>query len=181
MTKRSSRRALALLLASSFLAALATPLPADEPAGAAAPPSVALPPELDRVLRDYETAWSAGDEAALAALFAEDGFVMPSGRMPARGREAIRETYAEAGGGPLHLRAFAFATDGDVGYILGGYSGAPGAPDDGKFVLALARDAAGRWLIAADIDNGNSRRPPGPAPAPAPTPQPSPGATRPGG
>mgnify|MGYP006148377467 CR=1 FL=1 len=32
-------------------------------------PSVTLPPELDRVLRDYERNWAAGDEAALAALF----------------------------------------------------------------------------------------------------------------
>jgi hypothetical protein len=33
-------------------------------------PTVALPPELDRVLRDYERLWAAGDEAGLAAIFA---------------------------------------------------------------------------------------------------------------
>ena len=47
---------------------------------------VALPPELARVLRDYERAWRAGDAAALAALFAEDGFVLQSNRPPVRGR-----------------------------------------------------------------------------------------------
>src|SRR6185295_2049761 len=36
--------------------------------------SVALPPELARVLTDYEAGWKAGDAAALASLFAEDGF-----------------------------------------------------------------------------------------------------------
>jgi hypothetical protein len=51
-------------------------------------PSVALPPELARVLTDYETAWQKRDAAALARLFAEDGFVLPSGHVPVRGRAA---------------------------------------------------------------------------------------------
>src|SRR3546814_7019105 len=42
---------------------------------------------------DLEKAWSARDPVALAALFAEDGFVLPSGRPPVRGRAAIREYY----------------------------------------------------------------------------------------
>ncbi len=49
------------------------------------PPSITLPPSLDRVLREYEAAWRKGDAAGLAALFAEDGFVLQSGRAPARG------------------------------------------------------------------------------------------------
>lgn len=72
-------------------------------------PSVDLPPELDRVLRDYERAWCAKNAEALSRLFTEDSFVMPSGGLPARGREAIRRTYARAGG-PLALRALAFET-----------------------------------------------------------------------
>jgi hypothetical protein len=42
-----------------------------------------------------------------------------------------------------------------VAYIIGAYATAAGSPDLGKFVLALARDDAGRWLIVSDIDNGN--------------------------
>ena len=38
--------------------------------------SVELPPELDRVLRDYEQAWGAGDEDRLATLFVSDGLVV---------------------------------------------------------------------------------------------------------
>jgi hypothetical protein len=45
-------------------------------------PSVALPAELERVLTDYETAWTARDAAGLAALFAPDGFVMAPGMPP---------------------------------------------------------------------------------------------------
>lgn len=120
-------------------------------------PSVALPPELDRVLRDYERAWQAKDPAALAALFAEDGFVLASGRPPVRGRAAIQAAYRE-GGGPLALRALAYATQESVGYVIGAYGPGAGSPDTGKFVLALTRRSDGRWLIAADIDN-SSRRP----------------------
>lgn len=136
--------------------ALAAAAPAQSPSPSPpAMPSVPLPPELDRVLRDYERAWQARDPAALAQLFAEDGFVLASGKPPVRGRAAIRAGYAQSGG-PLALRAFAHATEGPVGYIIGGYGASAGAPDDGKFVLALRR-VDGRWLIAADIDNGNRR------------------------
>jgi ketosteroid isomerase-like protein len=127
-------------------------------------PSIALPPELDRVLRDYERAWRAHDAAALAALFAEDGFVMSSGRPPARGRQAIRVAYANSGG-PLALRAFAGSTDGAIGYIIGGFGREAGSADSGKFVLALKRGRDGGWLIAADMDNSN-RRPQPPPPSP---------------
>jgi ketosteroid isomerase-like protein len=121
---------------------------------------VELPPELARVLRDYEKAWQAKDAAALAELFAEDGFVLSNTRMPVRGRAAIRATYAD-GGGPLSLRALEYAVEGSIGWIIGAY-GPDSSIDSGKFVLALRRAKDGRWLIAADIDNSNRR--PGPPP-----------------
>lgn len=129
-------------------------------------PSVVLPPEVGRVLRDYEKAWRSRDAAALAELFAEDGFVMASGRPPVRGREAIRAAYASAGG-RLSLRALAFSTAGDIGYIIGAFGREEGSPDTGKFILALKRGAGGRWLIMADMDNSNRGWPPQPAPTPA--------------
>lgn len=116
-------------------------------------PSVPLPPELARVLRDYERAWSARDPQALAALFTEDGFVLSRGRPPVRGREAIASHYAGSGG-PLSLRALAYATGGATGYIIGGYTAQPGEPDTGKFTLTLRREGD-RWLIVSDMDNSN--------------------------
>jgi len=123
-----------------------------------APPtlsSITLPPELDRVLRDYERGWRAGDEKALAALFTEDGFV-PTGGGWVRGRDRIRATY-ENSAGDLQLRALAYAVADTVGYIVGayGYGGTPATLDRGKFVLALRRAPGGQWLIAADIDQSN--------------------------
>jgi ketosteroid isomerase-like protein len=123
-----------------------------------AQPTVELPPELARVLTDYETAWAARDAKALAALFAEDGFVLPSGKPPVPGRAAIEQHY-QGQGGPLSLRAFAYATGGSVGYILGGYTSEKGNEDDGKFTLTLRKDAAGKWWILSDMDNSNRRSP----------------------
>ncbi len=133
----------------------ATAAAQDDPSGAVMP-SVQLPPALDRVLRDYERAWGQRDAAALAALFAPDGFVLSPGRPPVRGRAAIENRY-RGSGGALALRALAFATADSVGYIIGAFAGQEGAVDIGKFVLAVRADSAGRWLIAADMDNGNSR------------------------
>jgi glyoxylase-like metal-dependent hydrolase (beta-lactamase superfamily II) len=126
-------------------------------------PSATLPPELARVLRDYERAWQSRDAAGLAGLFVEDGMTLSPGRPLRRGRSAIQEGYTGAGG-PLSLRAVSYAADDTVGYIIGGYSEQPGQPDIGKFVLALRRSPGGPWRIAADIDNGNQpppMRPPG--------------------
>jgi ketosteroid isomerase-like protein len=119
-------------------------------------PSVSLPPELARVLTDYENAWNKGDSTALTRLFAEDGFVLANESPMIRGRDAIGRFY-KGMGRPLSLRAVAFAMNGDVGYIIGGFSDRSGAPDRGKFTLTLRRDSSARWLIASDMDNGNSR------------------------
>jgi len=117
-------------------------------------PSVNLPPELARVLTDYEAAWRNRDAAALARLFAEDGFVLPNGRPPVKGRAAIQRHYTDSGG-PLALRAMAFATEGAVGYIIGGFARQEGERDIGKFTLTLRKASTGRWLIVSDMDSAN--------------------------
>jgi len=119
-------------------------------------PSITLPAELDRVLRDYERLWKAGDENGLAELFTTDGFVPARGGW-VRGRAAIKERYQNSSG-DLRLRALAFATQDTVGYIIGafGFGEAAATRDAGKFVLALRRPPRSKWLIAADIDNPNN-------------------------
>jgi ketosteroid isomerase-like protein len=119
-------------------------------------PSVALPAPLARVLTDYEHAWRAKNAAALAQLFTEEGFVLSNGVPPVRGRQQIERHYSEQGG-PLALRALAYATDGTIGYIIGGFARSEGEADIGKFTLTLRKDRNGRWLIVSDMDNGNSR------------------------
>jgi hypothetical protein len=118
-------------------------------------PSVPLPPELERVLRDYERGWQAGDGEALAALFTSDGFVRADQGW-IRGAAAIAARYANAGG-DLRLRALAYAESDTVGYIIGayGYGDEAAVSDRGTFLLALRRGADGRWRIAADLDHSN--------------------------
>jgi len=123
------------------------------------PASVLLPPALDRVLRDYERAWRDGDGSRLAALFTDDGVAVQSGRPLARGRAAIAGNITRPGGA-LQLAAYAFATSGNVGYIVGGFRYPDTRGPGGRFVLALRMSLAGRWEIAADLDNAGPPRPP---------------------
>ncbi len=125
------------------------------PVGAQAHPSVVLPPAIERVLRDYERGWRTGSPDSLAALFTVDGFALPSGRAAARGRPAIAATYTGPGG-DLRLRALSWSTSDSLGYVVGGYQYGAGGADIGKFVLVLRKDATGKWLIVADMDNANA-------------------------
>lgn len=150
---------LAIVAGTGDLGAQNTPPPS-------ALPSVALPPMLDRVLRDYEAAWSRGDAAGLAALFHEDGFVLQGGRPPVRGRAAIQTAYTGQGGSPLRLRALAAVIEDTVGYIIGAYGYGNSSEDLGKFTLTLRRRPGGPWLIFSDMDN--SSRPARPVGTPPP-------------
>lgn len=104
-------------------------------------PSVDLPSELDRVLRDYERHWAAGNADSLTALFTADGFVARRGGW-IRGETGLRESL-EGTSSDLRLRAVAYAVDGDVGYIIGnyGYGTEEAVQDRGMFILTLARRA----------------------------------------
>ena len=139
------------------LLCLASRLAAQQPNATFRPtdslPSVVLPPEIDRVLRDYERAWQANDNNALVALFTPDGFVMQPRRPAIRGQVNLKEAYRHSAGSPLFLRALSFAQQGSVGYIIGAYRSTAANTDIGKFILALRKGADGRWLIAADMDN----------------------------
>lgn len=139
--------------------AVAVPVAAQAPSDSAALalqlPSVELPPELARVLTDYEVAWRRGG-SEVAKLFVEDGYVLSGGRPPIHGRTAIGAHYPQEGG-PLSLRAIAYAAEGSVGYIIGAYTTERGKPDIGKFTLTLRKDPGGRWMIVSDMDNANRR------------------------
>lgn len=143
------------ILAAALVATMVVAVPAQSQQVGADQPSVQLPPDLDRVLRDYETRFRIGGDT-LAALFTPDGYVLPSGQPPVRGRANIAGFYSRAGG-PLVLRAIAYGTEGNVGYILGGYTYGDATTDIGKLTLTLRKDSNGRWLIFSDMDNSNRR------------------------
>lgn len=140
-----------ILLVTLFTLALNAPTLAQTPV------TVTVPTEVDQLLKDYEKAWIAKDTGALAKLFTVDGMALPSGQMPAQGEESIRKAYSQSVGSPLNLRAIAYGVSGDLAYVIGGWGGASGKPEFGKFVLVLRR-VNGRWLIVADMDNSNMPR-----------------------
>lgn len=114
-------------------------------------PTIELPPQLDRVLREYEQHWRAGNAEELVALFTEDGFVARRGGW-IRGREGLRQSL-QGTSSDLRLRAVAYEVDGRVSYIIGAYAyGEEPSADRGMFILTLRRAADGRWLITADLD-----------------------------
>lgn len=142
-----------LLTAPNRIQAPAPPAP---PVPDTSPPAVTLPPALDRVLRDYESAWRDGDGPRLASLFTEDGFAVQSGSPLARGQAAIARNITGPGGA-LQLTAYAYSVSGTVGYIVGGYRYPQTGGAGGRFVLAVQLGPEGRWLIAADLDNSGPR------------------------
>jgi ketosteroid isomerase-like protein len=132
-------------------------------------PEIALPPDLDRVLRDYERAWRAGDAKAIALLFTDDGVLLQNNRPPIRGRPAIQATYEGERGGALRLRALTFAAGDTIGYIVGGYRYGEALHDIGKFTITLQRAPGKPWLISSDMDSMNASPKPRQAPdTPAP-------------
>jgi ketosteroid isomerase-like protein len=157
---RALRRTIAAIAVLSVT--LESDLRAQQPTVTPAPlPTVTLPTELARVLRDYERAWRANDVDGLIALFTSDGTVMQPGRPAARGPAGLASVYKGQGGGALRLRPFAFGAADTVAYILGAYGYGEGTNDEGKFTLTLRRVRGGKWLIASDMDNGNRpARPP---------------------
>jgi hypothetical protein len=139
-------RSIILLIAA---AALVSPLTLSGQAPQALP-SVTLPPDLDRVLRDYEKAWRAGDSQGLADLFVDGRVALTNSGRAVIGRAGVKDLYR--GGGALFLRAMSFAADDSVAHIIGAYATRDGGGDTGSFVLALVRPRGGKWLIAADMD-----------------------------
>ncbi len=129
---------------------------APEPTNAAELPEVSLPPDLDRVLRDYERAWRKGDANSIASLFAEDGILLQNYNLPIRGRAAIQAVHEDHRGSPLRLRALAYAKGDTVGYIVGGYRYGNAAHDTGKFTITLQRVPGEPWLIFSDMDSMNT-------------------------
>lgn len=146
----ASRRRRLLSVGAAFLLLLAPGLTAQTPDPQ---PSVDLPADMARVLRDYERNWEAGNARELSELFVEEGLIVRGSWI--RGRAAIEQAYQTASG-PLRLRAVEHGSDGDVGFIVGayGYGDGDDVEDRGLFVLTLRRAADGRWLIVSDMDRG---------------------------
>ena len=120
-----------------------------------------------------QSAFDARDAAALAAIYAEDGELMPPNSETVIGRAAIEANLTDslASSISVGLKDTEVYAHGDVGYKVGTYtvSDAGGATiDEGKYV-EVWRHADGKWQLHRDIWNSNL-----PLAAPEPEPEPEP-------
>ncbi len=123
----------------------------------------------------WQSAFDARDAAALAAIYAEDGELMPPNSNTVIGRAAIEANLTDslASGISIGLKDTEVYAHGDVGYKVGTYtvSDAGGATiDEGKYV-EVWRQVDGKWQLHRDIWNSNL---PLAAPEPEAEPEPEP-------
>lgn len=114
-------------------------------------PPVALPPELATVLKDRSEVWN--DSAKLGALYTEDAIVFDDrGREWLRGRTAVAAHMSTLFARAHRVTPVAFSVTGGAGYIAGYYSRdiETGVRNFGHVLIAVRRDASGRWRIAAE-------------------------------
>jgi predicted TIM-barrel fold metal-dependent hydrolase len=113
-------------------------------------PAVALPGDLDRLLRAVEKGWN--DKQALAALFTEDSVVF-DWRDPhwIKGRDEVTTYLSELFARPYRVTPISYAIDGSAGHVAAYLTRGEGdaAKHFGQTLLAVRKGADGAWRIAA--------------------------------
>ena len=144
-------------------------------AGALGLSSCAPSTEADEAaIRGINKTWqqliAAKDAKAIAALYAEDGQLMPPNAPKAVGREAIETGWAGFLGAPgmaltFETEKFVFAKSGDIAVDINAYKfTVAGQTDTGKSVVTWTK-RNGKWYVLTDMFSSDAA----PAP-PAPTP-----------
>lgn len=120
---------------------------------------------------------NAGNASALAALYTDDGVLLPPNMARARGRSAITQAYTgliAAGTPHLTLAPNTIAGRQDMAYVVGTYhiswtpkagAAAPPPADSGKYVVVLMRQTEGNWKLVANTWSSDAPLPGMAAPA----------------
>ena len=110
----------------------------------------------------WEKAYNSGDSAAVAALYAPDGAVLPPDGARADGQQAIADFWAGAiasGLANVKLETKELEFFGDTGIEVGYLTGTVPADGGGttavagKFIVIWKRGADGTWRLYRDIWN----------------------------
>ena len=110
-------------------------------------PAVALPPDLEQLLRAREAATGA---EPIDHVFTEDAQALaPPDNVWRRGRSAVRELMSQFAPGRRYS-PHAYHREGAAGWIIGATQRGEPLRPIGSFVHALRRDADGRWRIAVE-------------------------------
>ena len=114
----------------------------------------------------FQTAYNAGDAAAVAALYTDDAISLPDHHQPVEGKAAIQRYFEDEIFKMYTVTIQIMPVDteitGDLAHEHGTYTiavtpkvGGEKMTDDGKYVVILKRGADGVWKIHHDIDNSN--------------------------
>ncbi len=110
----------------------------------------------------FTAAFNSGDAASLAALYTEDGMLLPPNAKPINGRQNIQNFWQgafDAGLTGIAIEIVESGARGDTAYEIGTYSlKAPGENDTlvtvfGKYVVVWQYDTDGQWRLHRDIWN----------------------------
>ena len=109
---------------------------------------------------EFSAAVAKGDSAAVAALYAADGQVMPAGSDPIRGTEAIRKFWQGAitsGIADIGLKTIEVFAQGSTATEVGQYElrdKAGKVLDHGKYIVIWRRDGD-NWKLLRDMFSTN--------------------------
>ncbi len=122
--------------------------------------------EIETVFKRWIDAYIRGDAAACAALFTEDGSLLPDGEPAARGRPAVEALHRAwiKGGGEMNKRAESVVVEssGDLAYQVATYAGdyrrddGSIVTDRGKGVSIYERQSDGSWKLKVAILNSDA-------------------------
>ena len=157
MTYVSLRRAACAVALVSIFAACAAPAPAGlTDADRAA---------IQAVSDEFTEHFVAGNFAGLAALYTEDGVLLPPNHASVTGRAAIEEFAATFRPiTQMHLTNVTVEGSGDMAYVYGTLhmvmTGPDGSSieDTGKYI-EIRRKVGDQWLLAYDIFNSDTPLP----------------------
>ncbi|MBA2626640.1 MAG: DUF4440 domain-containing protein [Gemmatimonadales bacterium] len=126
------------------------------------PPAAEDLPAEQKALADaterYVVASVQGDATALARLYTDSAVLLPPGREPVEGREAIEAFWRGGLEEGLQVRTSRIEVSGNVAYTIGRWhlpATAEDPADSGKLVLCWKREGS-QWKLTADIWNATS-------------------------
>ena len=131
--------------------------------------SLAKEGPLDGMSQAFEDAMRKGDTAAVAAMYAEDGVILPPNHARVQGRAGIAAFMKEMTDAGMSLKLTPADTWVEAG--LGVRSGSyvlfdkdQKEIDHGKWMEVWRKGADGKWLMVRDMWNSDDPPPPPPTP-----------------
>lgn len=125
----------------------------------AAPAAAQSKAAIQKLNDKWDAAFDKGDAAALAAMYAEDAYLLPPGHDMVKGRSQIRAFWAGAvkqlGGATLttlDVERLGRGAAREIGLFSFATKAQPPQPVTGKYVVVWRR-IGGHWLLTTDIWN----------------------------